>query len=499
MRVLLIRPPATAFKKEPALIISEPLGLLYLAGYLKKYKPDVVVKIIDGYIGDDKTKEGDFYRVGLSYEAVRNKIREFLPDIVGVNCMFTEYSKGAHDIARITKEISKNILVVFGGAHACSFYEKILRDPNVDLVVKQEGEETLLELVQRRENGQDLQDVAGTVTKSNAGIKVNLDRPLIKDMDSIPFPARELLEMGDYYNYAYSVQKAMAYPRLSMVTSRGCPFRCVFCSIHSIWQHSYRARSPKNVVDEIESLCRNYHTREIIFFDDNMTLDRIRINGICDELIKRKLKVRWSTPNGVAIWTLDKPTIAKMKQAGCYKITFGLESGSLNTLKFIHKDFIDFKKAKELIRFSNRIGLWTISSFIIGFPYETREDITKTFSFALDSDVDMASFYCATAYPGSELFDICKKDGLIADLGPADRLAWIAETGQAIYDMKYLTKVEISFLRLDLQKRFLKGRCRSFLNPFRILRKLRGWDEIRYFIKMLKNYFPTLRGALRWR
>lgn len=497
MRVLLIRPPATAFKKVPSLIVSEPLGIMYLASYLNTYEKQVVVDIVDCYLESTKQKEGDFYILGLSYEALRKKIMDFSPDIVGVHCMFTEYSKGVHDVARITKEISEDIPVVFGGAHASAFYREILKDVNVDLVVRGEGEETFLEIVRRYKNGQGLKDIAGTIINSNGEIKVNPCRPFIKDVDMIPFPARELLDMSNYYNYPYSVKKSMAYPRLSMITSRGCPFRCVFCSIHSIWEHSYRARSSKNVVDEIELLCRDYRIKEIIFYDDNMTLDKKRMNEICDEIIKRKLKIRWSTPNGVAIWTLDKSTILRMKQAGCYKITFGLESGSPDTLKFIHKDFIDFNKAKELIRFCNRIGLWTVSSFIIGFPYETRDDIVKTFSFALECDVDIATFYCATAYPGTELFDVCKKEGLITDLGQATNLEWRGEVGEATYNMKYLTKEEINLLRQDLMKKFLRKRCKSFLNPFRILRKLKGLDEIRYFIKMLKNYFPAIKDALK--
>jgi magnesium-protoporphyrin IX monomethyl ester (oxidative) cyclase len=497
MKVLLIRPPAVEYRREPGLILSEPLGLLYLAGYIRQHKNNAVVSLIDGFAGTSNFKHGDFYGRGLSYQEFKNRIIDFAPDILGINCTFTQYAKGAHDLARIAKEISPEIIVIFGGSHASAFYREVLNDPNVDLVVKGEGEETFLEIVERWEKKESLEGIAGTVTRSDQGIKMNPPRPFIKDLDFLPLPSRDLLEISKYSDSEYAVQKSMRYPRFSMITSRGCPFRCVFCSIHSVWCHTYRSRSPKNVVDEIELLCNSYGAREIIFYDDNITLDKERMSAICDEIIKRKIDIKWSPTGGVAIWTLDKETLLKMKRSGCYKIAFGLESGSQDTLKFIHKDFLDFAQAKELIRYCNKIGLWTISSFIIGFPYETRQDIEETLTFALDSDLDMASFYAATPYPGSELYDICKKDGLLPELSLDSSLEWMGEIGEATCDTRYLTKKEINFLFSDLKKRFFRKRMISFLNPLRLLRKLGGLDEIKYFLRMIKNYFPFIRSSLQ--
>ncbi len=212
-------------------------------------------------------------------------------------------------------------------------------------------------------------------------------------------------------------------------------------------------------------------------------------------IIDREIKIRWAMPNGVAIWTLDKPTIENMKRAGCYKITFGLESGSLNTLQFIRKEFIDFKKATELIKFCNRSGLWTMASFIIGFPYEKKDDIDKTLSFAINCDVDMASFFCATPYPDTELYAIYKKEGFIKDLREQAQLEWTGEKTDAMCDTRYLTKEEINILIQDLKKKFLRKRCISFLNPSRVIRKLKGFEEIIYFLKMIRNYFPSVRAS----
>jgi len=495
-KILLIRPPAVAFKRRPAPMVSEPLGLMYLASYLKKHGKNV--EIIDSFIGNERSREGDFHNVGIPFKKLKRKIEEFSPDIVGISCMYTQYSKGAREVARITKEVSKNILVIAGGAHASVFYEVILQDSNIDLIVKGEGEEALLEIANKHEEGKNINEIPNTAVKSGENVKLNTCRPLIKDLSSIPFPDRELLDMDSYFNQKYSSERAMKYPRLSMITSRGCPFKCVFCSIHSVWHHSFRARPAMDVVDEIELLYSRYGVKEIMFYDDNMTLDKGRMNRICDEIIKRNIKIRWSTPNGVAIWTLDKPTVKNMKRAGCYKITFGLETGCSATRKFIGKGFIDPEKAIDLIRFCNKIGLWTISSFIIGFPHEKKGDILETLSFAIRSDVDMATFYSACAYPGTELYEICKKEGLVKDAFSHSGLEWIGDaTSGASMDTRYLMKKDIDFLTMDLKKKFLKKRIVSFLNPMRVLRKLNGPDEVKYLFRMLKIYSNALKASLK--
>jgi anaerobic magnesium-protoporphyrin IX monomethyl ester cyclase len=495
MKVLLIRPPAIHLGSEPEVILNEPLGLLYLAGYLKKNKKEVAV--IDCLTDSTNFRIGEFYGRGMSYEALSAKIKELSPDIVGISYVFTEYSKGSHDVAKIVKDISGMTLVVCGGAAACASVAGVLEDRNFDLLVKGEGEETLLEIVEKFEQGLDIKEIAGTALALGDSIRINPARKFISNLDSLPFPARDLLDMSKYCNDPYSLDRGMRYPRLSMVTSRGCPFNCVFCIMHSVWEHSYRMRSAGNVVDEIESLVKNYGVKEIVFYDDNMTFDKKRTNEICQEIQNRRLGIKWSVPSGVAIWTLDKETVKNMKRAGCYKITFGLESGSESTRKFIHKDFIDFDKAKELIKFCNRIGLWTVSSFVVGFPYETLEDIKKTLDFALESDIDMASFYSVTPYPGSELYEIYKKEGSIQEPGRQGLEQWQGNIRFAMMDTKYLRKEEIDSLVRDMKLKFTKKRLISFLNPLRIARKAGGKDEVRYIFRIMKTYFWFLIRAIR--
>ena len=193
-------------------------------------------------------------------------------------------------------------------------------------------------------------------------------------VNDLPFPARDLLNMQNYLEHPLNAIGTMRSPATDIITSRGCPFNCVFCSVHTIWGKTWRGRSAKNVVDEIEQLIKDYGIKQIRFQDDNISLDKKRMHEICDEIINRKLNIKWDTPNGIAIWTLDEELLRKMKKSGYYRLAPSIESGSCETIKFINKP-IDYEHVNKILKLADKIGLWTVSPFIIGFPYETMEDI----------------------------------------------------------------------------------------------------------------------------
>lgn len=482
MKVMLIKPPLTFFQHRNSIQEgSEPLGLAYIASYLLKNGHDV--NILDAFMLGQKniTKRGDFYFHGLSEEEITTRIREYNPDIVGISAMFTLNSKGVHDTARIAKGI-KDMLVVVGGAHASSLPDLVLNDKNIDILVRGEGEETFLEIVNRFEKGKSLDSIHGTAVRTEKGIKVNPPRDLIKDLDSIPFPARHLLPMKLYMNDWYRDFMAMRTPRANVVTSRGCLGNCIFCSVHSVWGRTWRGRSPENVVEELEELIRDYKVREVAFYDDNISLNRDRMEEICDLMIKKRLNIKWSALSGVAIWTLDKRLLDKMKKSGYYKITFGIETGCPETQKFIRKTQIDLEKSKEIIKYCNRIGLWTHSGFVIGLPFETREHIEETVKYAIDSDLDMATFFIATPYPGTDMFDIYMKEGLIPY--SKDMANWSSRTSVAGCDTKCLTKEEINNLAKEAHRRFYSASKKRFMNPMRILRKIHSIEDLKYAIRI---------------
>ncbi len=203
----------------------------------------------------------------------------------------------------------------------------------------------------------------------------------------------------------------------------------------------------------MESLIKTYGIKEFRFFDDNISWDKKRIIEICDEIIKRKLGIRWDTPNGVAIATLDQEVLEKMKKSGYYKIIMGIESGSETTLKFMRKPVV-LNHAKEIIKICNDLGIWTWSTFVIGFPDETKEEIQKTINFAKNSGLNFATFYIAQPYPGTELYHVYEKEGL-------------------------------------LKSGFIKHRVLSYLNPTKFysefLKKIKSFEDLSYVFRMFLN------------
>jgi magnesium-protoporphyrin IX monomethyl ester (oxidative) cyclase len=485
-KVLLINPPFTSYGKPVDIRPSEPLGLMSLASFLRER--DIGVGICDASVGRETVPAGNgFFRRGLDEAGIEKNIAEFSPDIVGIASMFTMHSKGAHDVARIAKKVSKEILVVFGGSHASALPDTILRDPNADIVVIGEGEETLFEVSGRLSRGGGLNGIPGTAARRKGRIEINPARPFIKDIDTLPFPARDLVDMDIYLKDAHRNNFSMASPRVNLVTSRGCPFECVFCSIHSIWRHNWRGFSAGRVCDEIEYLVKEFSVKEVAFQDDNLTLDKDRMHGICDEILKRRIKIKWCTPNGTSIWTLDRELLRKMKKSGCYRLSFGIETGSLKTQEFINKKKMDLGEMDGIIRYCNDIGIWTNATFIIGFPYETKEDIQATLDFALGSDLDYGVFFIATPFPGTRLYDICSSEKmLVLESGNPQEMKWTGAQETPMCDTKYLKKEELEIILEDVYRKFYGSRIRKFINPKRILRKLTGMPEIGFFLKLVR-------------
>ena len=220
-----------------------------------------------------------------------------------------------------------------------------------------------------------------------------------------------------------------------------------------------------------------YQTDEIHFLDDSIAVDKERLRGICDEIIKRKLDIKWTTPNGVAVWLMDRQLIAKMKKAGCYRLTFGLESGSKEVLhRYIGKHY-NFGGARKMIKFCSKIGLWTIGTFIIGFPYETREQIEETINFAISTDLDFAVFYIANPFLGTKMYQDFLKEGLLPKDG--------AQTMVRGCRTKHFSHGELVELQAEAFNRFLRSRLKS---PWRFANKIKSIEDLIYTCKLGKNF-----------
>ena len=483
MKILLVNPYLTTLPDDPARP-NPALSLGYLAAYLERYY-DVRVLDVAAEGKDTVLPIGTKKRVGLRDDEIKKYLNDFKPDIVGITNPSTLHAKDAYDIAKVVKDIDKHILVVLGGAHASSNPTSVLRNKEVDMVIIGEGEETFLEIVEKYENKESLDNIQGTCVRDGDDIRFNDQRVYIKDLDTIPFPARHLLPMDIYFESAKKeINYAMRDKIATMITSRGCPGRCIYCAVKTVWGKKWRCRSPQNVVDEIEFLMKKYDVGEIHFLDDSISVKKKRLEGICDEILSRKIDIKWTTPNGIAIWLLDETLVKKMKKAGCYRLTFGLESGNAETLQYLGKKY-NLDHAKRVIKYAHRIGLWTIGTFIIGSPYEKIESIEDTLNLALESYLDFAVFYIANPFPGTDMYEIYKKEGFLTDFAD-DQIVRGTDT-------KYFSHKELIELQGKAFSSFLKSRV---LKPWRFLNKIRSVEDGRYAIKLASRFINMGIGQL---
>ena len=505
MRTLLIWPPTTIYGDDTSVPpVVQPLGLAYLAAWLEKEGHDV--SILDGRGSrHDKTQFETSVRYGLSDEKILTEVENFNPDIIGISNMWTAYSGDPHRVANIIKKKYPDLKIIFGGSHPSEFPELVLKDKNVDLVVAGEGEITFTEVLNSIENNLPLDEIDGIAYRRGKEIIKTQPRKRMAQIDQLPYPARHLLPMDLYLEESKLSEFTMRKPSVSMASSRGCPQKCVFCTVRAVWGRDWEGRSPSNVVDEIVHLTETYGAKEIAFLDDDLGRDIPRLSAICDEIIRRKVDIKWTTPNGVAHWLLNEKLLDKMKASGCYRITFGIESGSKETRKFIKK-MVPLEQATQMIQHANKIGLWTICTFILGFPYETKDHMRKSISYAIESGTDMGVFYALMPHPTSDVYPIFKSEGLL-DLDPImdpttikkpDDFGKIGEIlSQRGAKTKFCSPEEIEEMLSEAYHDFFKARLKSYLlNPLHISRKIRSFEDFRYAIQVGRGLSSPIRKFL---
>jgi magnesium-protoporphyrin IX monomethyl ester (oxidative) cyclase len=430
MRVCLINPPRIQPKLWGKPSILQPLDIAYVAAVLEKQH---AVQIIDApNEGWEHLEEidGTKYRQGLTNKEIAARIKQWKPDVVGITIPFSGWWNPASEVASIVKGIDEGIITVLSGLHPSARPADCLMQPNIDFVVIGEAEITMLELVGALEQRTDesLKKIRGIGYVKNGETVITAPRPLIQDLDSLPFPARHLLPMDVYFAAVKEIplRGEIRRPWTTMVTSRGCPYSCVFCSIHTVMGRKWRGRSPENVVDEIEQLIRVYRVKQIDFGDENMTLDKKRMANICELIVKRGLDVEWFTPNGVRADTLDENLLAKMKASGCRKIRVAPESGVQRVVDQIIKKNLDLKAVEKAVVLSKKVGIKVGCFFVIGLIGETKEDIMETINYAYKLrrlGADSFVFSIATPVYGTELYEQAKRGGFLRDCFSDEALA----------------------------------------------------------------------------
>ena len=417
-KILLIFPPYPIPKVYPKRV-QAPLGIVYLAGAL--LREGYEVKLVDAPIeGWEKSIEAgnDQVQYGLFLEDIMAKVRQEKPDAVGISCMFGVQLKNSRDLAGMIKEELPDMPVIMGGALVSECAMQILEShKTIDYIIIGEGEETFALLLRCLKEGKEdpAEGIDGIAYRSRSGkVVVSKKTKYIVNLDNLAVPARRLLPVGKYFalNRSHGSISRMA-KATTIITSRGCPGRCIFCSIHSVWGYNIRFRSPENVVREIMDLQKEFGITEFQIEDDNFTFDGDRTSRICDLIIENNIKANFSTPNGIAVWSLSKELLQKMKKAGFYKLTLAIESGSEHTLKQIIKKPLDLNKIREIVKESLRQGFIVDTFFVIGFPGETREDLRKTFALSRALNAHSVKYFIATPYPGTELYRLAASKGML--------------------------------------------------------------------------------------
>ncbi len=421
MRVCLINPPRIQPKAWGKPNVFPPIALASVAAVLeKKHQVNIIDAPTEGWENLEEIDETK-YRVGLSAQTIRERIRQWNPDVAVVEIPFSGWSKTAFEIVSIAKACNKDIVTVLFGLHPSARPEDCLQNAEVDFVVVGEPENTFFELVDALELGnKDFKGIDGLGFRENGTPVLTGKRAVIGDLDSLPFPARHLLPMQTYHEAVKQnpLRGEINKPYTIIITSRGCPYSCVFCSNCIIWGKAWRPRSPKNVVDEIELVVKKFGIRQVDFSDDNMTLDKNRMAQICDLIVERKLRFEWFTPNGIRADTLDEALLRKMKKAGCKKIRIAPESGVQRVVNEVIKKNLDLKSVEQAVVLCKRVGIKVGCFFVIGLIGETKADIEETIKFAYKLrrlGADTFIFSIAMPLYGTEFYEQAKQGGFLRE------------------------------------------------------------------------------------
>lgn len=371
--------------------IGPPLGLAYIAAVLEQngYK----VTIIDA--NAEK----------LSEEEVLCRIMQAKPALVGLTAV-TPTIHICYSIAKKIKKETPSIITVIGGVHATSLPKETLNECiDFDFLIRGEGEFTFIELVDALNQNKALESIKGLAYRENGKIIINDKREVVLDLDIFPFPSRHLLPNKLY--------RTIDSNRMTcIIAMRGCAASCIYCAVEEVAGKKLRRRSPSNVIKEIESCFSNYGTRFIAFLDDTFTFDKIWVHKFCDEFTETRFHryVKWSCLTRVD--NVDLGLLKHMKQAGCVRVEFGIESGSQEILDLLKKG-ITVSQIKKAFSMAKEVGLSTLGFAMLNAPGETIETIMETKKIIMDLDPDFLQLSFATPYPGTELFEICERDNLL--------------------------------------------------------------------------------------
>lgn len=451
MRVLLVDPSSPLKERY---FITPPLGLMYLASVLRLRGHQV--KILDLFSFSEEAKK------------VSEALEREVFDVIGITGMSFQHNT-ILKTSKIAKNVNAKIDVIVGGPHASALPSLLLKDENVDFVLRGESDYTFPSLLNAIDNPIEWQNIQGLCFKTKEGVHISPPE-IVADVDSLPFPAWDLIDIKKYvgHHHGFFYEKE---PIGQIITSRGCPYLCTFCASRIVHSRVWRPHSPKRVISEIDCLVKEVGIQELQIEDDNFTLNLQRAKKISKEIIDRKYDLKINFPNGVRIDRLDDELLKLMRRAGVYSMTFGIESGSPHILEREKKN-VTLELVEKQVKKVKKYGFYTQAFFIIGFPYEEKKDIEETIKFALKLDLDAAFFGTYVPLPGSQDFEELIGKGKIS----IERMDWDHMFSSKAQDSSfYLTPQEIEyFQRLATRKFYLRPRI-----LLKSLGRIRGFGHIK--------------------
>ncbi len=502
MRILLINPPYTRLKGMGHAPYF-PLGLGYIASVLRENGFDVKI-----YQAENPRMKGEFLNTeaDTSYQfrslsqrkyndsiddeghfvwrEVMDSLEAYKPDVVGIS-LLSAMVGSALKVSRLCKSYNKDCKVVWGGVHPTFLPEESLGYEAVDYVVRGEGEYTMLELCASLQNGAEPASVKGLSYKTGGRIVHNPKRDLIDNLDSLPFPARDAVLYPESFDF-----RSLG----SMIISRGCPFRCSFCSSRNFWERRERFRSPDNIIREIELLKRDYGSNYIMFWDDSLTINRNIIRKYCDALIESQVKIDWKTATRADL--VDDEILSLMQKSGCVKLEIGVESGSERMKKIIRKDVTNdqIRRAFQLI---DKYGIGSGAFFMAGFPDETVEDLEQTFALMKELPVTEIAFNILDPMPGSTDYDRCIELGLVPENPDWSRFPFWPDA----HYMKFVPE-DVFKYHANTMAKWLHTRNNSFRFKFKRNRKLilsLAKNDPVYLLEKIRTYARRRLNAVQLR
>lgn len=383
MNIVLIK----AGTLDPVLpLVVQPLGIMYLAAVAREAGHNVTLI-------DAKAE-------GLNLEATCDRAERSSPDVVGISAFSNEWESFEQTGISIKKRIPE-VYLCGGGPYATSFPEEILERAPFDCLVVGEGEVTFMELLDSIQKRRTIDSVSGLAIRKNGKAQLTPPRSFIENLDSLPLPAYDLIDM-DLYTKNITASPVGRRRNMTVMTTRGCPYRCIYC--HNLFGKTFRAKSVDKVLEELMLLVERYRIKDFEFCDDIFNLDRDRLIEICSRIVKEKLDVRLTFPTGLRGDRMDKDMIVALRKAGTVMISYAVESASPRIQKMIRKN-LDLNKVDETIQETVRQGIFTHAFFMLGFPTETEEEMNSTIKYATHTKLHTASFFVVTPFKATELWN----------------------------------------------------------------------------------------------